>query len=226
MHHTPTTPRARTLPRSLAPAAVLLLALAALVSAPLARADDPRDASTDVFRRVDAGRSDVGPSSTSRRILNRDPRTPSGFEFVYRIERGPYAGRFARRDGAVTAVFPRSVYADVDGVAVPRVPPGTTFVVGPVDRSPAGSGRVSNTDRSTDRPTDAAAKPLLSASRMADYTAAAGAAGSRPDARADARSPRPAPAVAPLADIWIDERVRRDRVHSLLESVRPAARRR
>lgn len=220
MHHTPTTTPARTLPRALALAAVLLLALAAIGSAPLARADDPRDASTDVFRRVDAGRSDVGPSSTSRRILNRDPRTPSGFEFVYRIERGPYAGRFARRDGAVTAVFPRSVYADVDGVAVPRVPPGTTFVVGPVDRSPAGSGRVSNTD------CPAAAKPLLSASRMADYTAAAGAAGSRPDARADARSPRATPTIALLADIWIDERVRRDRVHALLESVRPAARRR
>ncbi len=92
---------------------------------------------------VDAGRPDMSPFSLSFRRLQMDLRLPLGFDQVYQIDPAPPllgavgrptgAPRFARRSGALTAVFPRSEYQSTeDGVKV-IVPADTRFHIGPMD---------------------------------------------------------------------------------------------
>lgn len=99
---------------------------------------------------VDAGRPDMSPFSLSFRRLQMDLRLPLGFDQVYQIDPAPPllgavgrptgAPRFARRSGALTAVFPRSEYQSTeDGVKV-IVPADTRFHIGRMDGglTPAG----------------------------------------------------------------------------------------
>jgi len=79
------------------------------------------------LRPVDAGRADVGPTSVSFRQIQTDFRRPLDFEQVFELA----SGRFARKSGAVTAVFPRSSYVlRGDGSVGAAVPADTRFVIG------------------------------------------------------------------------------------------------
>jgi len=225
---------------------LLVVMLAGAVASEGAFADEPsRGTKTgDVLKRVDPGRADVGPSSISQRVISRDPRSPSGFEYVYRIERGRYAGRFARANGAVTAVFPRSVYSQVDGTLIPRVPPGTTYVVGPIDDVvglPRGDGvrgsepARANAATSMPREMNIVGAVMRSASRPASAATVDRRAGGDTIAAADAGGgegvsdgPPPSPPQVTRTQtrprtIWTDESLRSERVRTLLESVRRTA---
>lgn len=102
--------------------AILLLALAARAWA--------QDSEADRFREVEAGFEDVSPQAVSTLVQPVDMRAPTSFERVYEVIGS--GGLYARRAGAVTAVFDRSLYA---GAATPLIPAGTIFYLGslPVD---------------------------------------------------------------------------------------------
>ncbi len=76
------------------------------------------------------GTTDTGPLARSTTMEPVDLRRPSGFNQVFLLQtEDPNASDlFARADGAVTALFSRSVY-DRTGA---RIPPGTQFVIGDI----------------------------------------------------------------------------------------------
>jgi hypothetical protein len=84
--------------------------------------------------RIDPGQGDTSPNALSLRRLDLDLRQPSGFQHVYQISSidafGARQNTFMRVDGAVSAVFPRSVYVPVAGTLLPDIPPGTIFYIG------------------------------------------------------------------------------------------------
>lgn len=89
--------------------------------------------------RVEQGTADVGPGQASLRTIAPDLRTPGEFDSVFELERmnrfAPPGQRksvfFARAEGGLTAVFPRSVYAPSgQGALVPQIPPDTVFYLG------------------------------------------------------------------------------------------------
>ena len=84
----------------------------------------------DRARPITPNVSDVGPLSTDLRMLERGLRTPRGFERVFEVRTGGGDRVLFRRNGAVTAVFPRSVYEPSRRGLEAVVPPGTTFVIG------------------------------------------------------------------------------------------------
>jgi hypothetical protein len=96
---------------------------------------DPR-----MLQPVEPGIGDLGPLTTSTRLLPFDLRQPSGFERVFRVpgsSRGlgtiTPAGsddQYARVSGAITAVFPRSEYFESGNGIRPAVPSGTVFYIG------------------------------------------------------------------------------------------------
>lgn len=100
------------------------------------------------FTRVEPAVADVDPLRTSLRTYPTDLRQPMGFRDVFRISgSGPQATRLgfasasgqdlmARRDGAVTAVFPQSVYIETRQGVVPEIPPGTIFFIGDLPQDP------------------------------------------------------------------------------------------
>lgn len=102
--------------------AILLLALAAPAWG--------QDSEADRFREVEAGFEDVSPRAVSTLVRPVDMRVPTNFERVYEVIGS--GGLYARRAGAVTAVFDRSLYA---GAGTPLIPAGTVFYLGslPVD---------------------------------------------------------------------------------------------
>lgn len=87
-----------------------------------------QSASPTLFQRVDAGRADTGPLSTSIIQLPEDLRVPTGFEYVYRNPRDESS--LIRVSGGLVAEFPRSQYDTGRGGLVPVVPPGTVFRIG------------------------------------------------------------------------------------------------
>lgn len=100
-------------------------------------------------RKVEQGIGDVGPGSTSLRNLQVDLRVPTGFESVYELQRtNPFAppGQqtttlYMRADGGVSAVFPRSIYAQGGGGLVPQIPPDTIFYIGALPGAVSGAKR-------------------------------------------------------------------------------------
>jgi hypothetical protein len=73
----------------------------------------------------------------SQRNLGTDLRVPTAFGDVYRVQVASGWQRtnqdsFARIDGGVTAVFPRSVYVATKKGAMPEIAPGTIFYLGHV----------------------------------------------------------------------------------------------
>ena len=169
---------------------------------------------SDRFREVDPGFGDVNDQALSMRIQQIDMRSPIGFERIYEIVGS--GGLFARRSGAVTAVFDRSIYA---GNATPLIPAGTVFYLGslPVDLGQPG---VLSPDRLGDRPRvtgERADTPLAD-------TAAEAQVALRPQAqRLDLRvqpgesTSRP-PMVNPRATIWSSESYRQRRVGELIRA--------
>lgn len=94
------------------------------------------------FTRIDQTVADVDPLRVSLRHLSTDLRQPTGFSDIFRIEGSqshlsrygfsttPANDLLARVDGAVTAVFPQSVYIPTREGIVPLIPPGTVFFIG------------------------------------------------------------------------------------------------
>jgi hypothetical protein len=78
---------------------------------------------------VEAGFDDLGLLSRSSRIPMADLRRPDAWDRVYRMtaERGDL---FARRNGGLTAVFPRSDYVFGRDGEVAVVPADTIYVIG------------------------------------------------------------------------------------------------
>ncbi|MFI4897807.1 MAG: hypothetical protein ACIARR_08275 [Phycisphaerales bacterium JB059] len=80
---------------------------------------------------VDQGVADVSPLSESLRLELLDMRVSDGFTRVYRLEGiNGWQDQYVRRDGAITAVFPQSVYLPAEyggGIAIPA---GTVFLIG------------------------------------------------------------------------------------------------
>ena len=100
---------------------------------------------TPALRPVNPGTQDVGPLSTSLRLVPLDLRHESDFSRVYALD----ADRFARQAGGLFAIFPRSVYvATADGFAA-DIPPGTIFQIGwsPPDPAPGPPSTISRTQR-------------------------------------------------------------------------------
>ena len=97
---------------------------------------DPR-----TLQPVEQGLADLGPLSISTRMLPLDLRQPQGFERVYRVPgstrglgalpSGPTSDDYyARVNGAITAVFPRSDYVVTKSGIHPAIPGGTVFYIG------------------------------------------------------------------------------------------------
>ncbi len=85
--------------------------------------------------RVQQGFEDVEPLAVSLAVHQVDLRTPIGFEHVYDLG----DGRFARIDGGLIAVFPRSTYTGSRSGVRATIPPGATFYLGmppDVERGP------------------------------------------------------------------------------------------
>lgn len=147
------------------------------------------------LKRVDAGVADVGPLSSSQRLIAVDLRVPTGFEGVFQFERRGLFGKtetmYMRSSGGISAVFPRSVYVEASGGLVPEIPAGTVFVIG----SPVSGMRV----------------PVKKSSSPMAVDMAVPSGGDRPVLRPDAPRARPS--------MWNDERVRRQRVGELMDSL-------
>ncbi len=103
--------------------ALLVGALAAGVAAQ----DDP----WSNLEAVDAGTEDVSPLGESLRMVPIDMRVNDAFTRIYRLDGvDGWEDQFARREGALTAVFPRSVYVPSSlGVGI-AIPAGTVFIIG------------------------------------------------------------------------------------------------
>lgn len=157
-------------------------------------------AQSTVPERVEQGVEDVGPLGVGRVDLRADLRLGIGWEDVYQIRKGdPARGippLFGRRNGALTAVFPYSVYLEMPEGIMPLIPPGTVFHFGDV---PAG-------EEPAERPRS---------ENFIDTTMPA----SRIDLAADASAPA-APAIEPPAmpTMWTSETYRRHRLRTLIDA--------
>lgn len=84
--------------------------------------------------RVEQGVSDVEPIAHSLLVQPVDLRSSVDFEILFEgTWNDPIIGVrdvFARRQGALTAVFPRSSYVRTESGLVPKIPAGTIFYIG------------------------------------------------------------------------------------------------
>lgn len=83
------------------------------------------------LERINPNLTDVNPMAVDMKVDgSRDLRRPIGFSELYAFTNERGEEMFARRDGAVTAVFPRSTYVRTRRGSVATVPPGTLFIIG------------------------------------------------------------------------------------------------
>jgi hypothetical protein len=166
------------------------------------------------FRAIEEGFDDVSPQAQSTRLQPFDGRIPLDFTRVYEIVDAP--GMLARRSGALTAVFPRSIY-NADASA--PIPPGTVFYVGdlPVNLGQPGMfapqfPAVSPPGRAWNRVDNPATRPVQTP-----------IVGQRIDLRVGLESPA-APSAPPVASpgeaaLWASEEYRQQRVGAILRGV-------
>lgn len=182
-----------------------LLALAATAS--LARAQASDDAR---FREIEAGFEDLSPQAVGSRVRPVDMRTPLGFERIYEVVGS--GGLYARRAGAVTAVFDRGLYA---GDATPLIPAGTVFYIGSLPVDLDRPGLLSPTHHRL-----APASQWLRADSMADARVQTAPRAQRLDLRVGAPDAVPGPPPTdPNASIWTSEAYRQRRMGELLRGV-------
>ncbi len=135
--------------------------------------------------RVQQGVADAGPLHVDMRVQPLELRDPMDYDSVYRWTGSDGTGGtteyFARISGAVTAVFPQSVYIDAaEGVRSAVVPPGTVYYIGELPENLRGDPpppiRIaqrqptqlsSAPDFSKEVPFDAATESVLAARRAA-----------------------------------------------------------
>lgn len=185
--------------------AVAILGLVGAMVVPAFGQDEDR------FREISPGFADVNPQMADGLFRPVDLRAPMGFDRLYEIVGSD--GLYARRSGAVTAVFDRSVYAR-DASAL--VPPGTIYYLGDLPVDLTRPGLFSPAIRREE-----AAEPRASMFRVPSQTpdrrALTGAASQRLDLRVgkDAASGAP-PTRQTDRSIWTSESVRRQRVGELI----------
>lgn len=106
-------------------------AMSVLVCGALASGVVAQEGAWSGLEAVDQSVADVSPLSESLRFELLDMRVSDGFTRVYRLEGiNGWQDQYARRDGAITAVFPQSVYLPAEyggGIAIPA---GTVFIIG------------------------------------------------------------------------------------------------
>lgn len=172
-------------------------------------------------QRVEQMVGDVGPLGTSLRELSTDLRVPTSFDAVYRLPRG-VAGiggiggqpQLARVNGAVIAVFPRSVYDWTDNGPRADVPPGTVYYIGSMPRAIAAIHAPGPTHVS------------LAADMSADRVAATGVSTTAEQGRT--QTPSAAPTLLAAADrsrvlcVFTDEEFCAARVKQILEKAATA----
>ncbi len=90
---------------------------------------DPRLTIDEGLRPIEAGSLDSSPLAGSMQLLPIDLRLPTGFDQVYRVETG-HGPAFARMNGGLRAVFPRSEYGLGQSGVEAQIPAGTTWVIG------------------------------------------------------------------------------------------------
>ncbi len=90
---------------------------------------DPRARGVEALQPVEAGSVDSSPLAGSMQLLPIDLRQPTGFDEVYRVNTG-HGSAFARMDGGLRAVFPRSEYGLGPNGVETQIPAGTTWVIG------------------------------------------------------------------------------------------------
>lgn len=169
----------------------------------------------DRFRAIEEGFDDVSPQAASNRVQHVDNRIPLDFLRVYEIMDAP--GLLARRSGAVTAVFPRSVYND-DASA--PIPPGTVFYLGelPLDLGQPGVLTAGQ----------AGTAPAVHGWNWIDASAPTRVAARRVDLRVPTGPPVVAPSLAGdlrTPSIWGSEASRRQRLEDIVGGVLERARR-
>ncbi len=155
---------------------------------------------------VTPGTQDESPLAKDLRVKQNDLRQPAGFERVYEL-RGVDGRtvRYARINGALIALFPRSQYES----GMPAIPGGTTFMIGRPE------------DLAADRPLPSAPS-IYSAAVALDASAShvitpqsaaltASSAAERVSVRPDARD-----AFTDTRSIWTDENYRRMRLSEIL----------
>jgi hypothetical protein len=218
--------------RAIGTGAVLVLASGALgqqLNTQVGPASLPQPArEAGGLTRVEPVVSDTDPLRTSLRTYPTDLRQPMGFKEIFRINGSAAQAQrlgfssatgqdlLARRDGAVTAVFPQSVYREAKNGAVPLIPPGTIFFIGDLPVDPfEGQG---------DRPDDPSKVHSRVDTRL--ETAPPGSRLATPDPTplettdgADRAKDVPAPA----ASIMTDESLRGSSVRMLLQKAAESA---
>lgn len=84
----------------------------------------------DGLEPVDPGASDVGHLGLQTRLVPMSLRDDRDFGILYRAVTADGEPVFARRDGGITALFPRSAYVDTPEGSIPLIPPDTRFIIG------------------------------------------------------------------------------------------------
>lgn len=176
--------------------------------------------------RVEQGIADVDSNALVRVDTWVDFRQEIGWESVFRLESTDRFGRenvmFARRSGAVSAVFPRSVYSWSESGPTVEVPPGTVFHIGGFDEwasapsSPARSPMW--IDRRVDLRSVSSATPNRPQYRRDDR------ANVEPVQHAASRALAAEVARESLGDLWQDEGARRMAVAMRLAQAREVER--
>jgi len=84
----------------------------------------------DRLEPIDPGAADLGPLGLQARVLPTPLRLDQNFGMLYRAMAPDGSAIFARRDGGITAVFPRSAYVGTPMGDLPLIPPDTRFIIG------------------------------------------------------------------------------------------------
>jgi len=221
--------------RTASPVAVAIVGVCALAGGAIAQAPGQpegagRGFGVEGLRRIDPGTADLSPNGASLRILPDVLRPPTGFEQLYAVPQGaPIGSRapgtvapgtdfsgsgeryFARADGGVVAVFPRSVYVPTQAGNIPLIPPGTVFHIGSPESILGERSGGSPSTPSTTSPWRVNTRVDLRVDRS---LAGAGAR----EAERGLRQPRRRP-----GSICTDEPYRRRRVAELLDAAHRAA---
>lgn len=177
---------------------------------------------------VDERVADVSPLAVSLRTSRPSLRQPADFGRVYRFQ--DESNRLARAQGALYAVFERSVYAaDKDGNVFPVVPPGTVYYIG----RPSGFAASTPLPAAADRHGAVAGRID---GRIESWIGPAGTVGMEVRSAAFPRQPRTEPprhrsttgdapwTVRPATGIVLDPEYRARRLKSLMQDAATARR--
>lgn len=191
------------------------LSLAAILAASIHA--QPAYQQQPALKSVDPGVADMGPLATQGRETSKDIRQPSGFDRVYEIEMNGQK-YFARINGGMIAVFPRSTY---NARGMPVVPPGTTFYIGklPANATIVDSGQTVSPNYAV-RPASASpsaydgARPFNNAINLSAPTPVSA------QSSAIAQNAVTMSVTPPTANLWESETYRVTRVAELITAAR------